>query len=122
VVVAAAALLAVVAPLGVGQLPASAAQSTVHSQAALTFVDTNGATVTCTVFNDSTHNTDNPSQPYVTVTSGESGMSGSCIDLVLVTITVTYKDKTGTVRTSTFSSFATARPGSRVPTLRSARR
>ena len=79
-VIAAVALFAAVAPFAAGQLPATAAQSTVHSQAALTFIDINGATVTCTIYNDSTHNTDNPNQPYVTVGSGESGSSNSCFD------------------------------------------
>ena len=106
-VLAAAALCVAVVPLAAGQLPASAAQTSVHSQAALTFVDINGATVTCTIFNDSTHNTDNPNQPYATVGGGESGASNSCFDLVLMTLTIRYKDKNGTVRTSSFSSFAT---------------
>ncbi len=70
-------------------------------------VSTSGATVTCTVFNSTTHNTDNPNQPYTAVTSGESGMSSDCFSSVLVTMTLKYKDKSGVQRTASFSTFGT---------------
>ncbi len=86
---------------------ADAASYRVDSQKALTFVKDGGGAVTCTVFNSTVHNTDNASQPYVGVGSGLSGADNACFDFVLLTITVTYNDKSGVRRSARFGAFAT---------------
>ena len=92
--------------LAVQASPAVATSSASSSQA-LTFVTDGGATVTCTVRNDTTYNTDNANQPFVTTASGESGQSSACFDFVLFDIAISYKDKSGVRRTASFSSFDT---------------
>jgi hypothetical protein len=102
----AAAALAMVAPVVAAQ-PASASSSTMVTSAALTFVDGNGTTVTCTVQDSAKHNTDNPNQPTTSVDSGESGDFNDCIDFVVLISTISYKDRGGVRRTVTSSGFAT---------------
>ena len=87
--------------------PAGAASNHVDAQASLTFVTTSGATVTCTVLNSTTHNTDNPNQPYTATGSGESGCASECFDFVLLSTTITYKDKSGALQTASYDAFAT---------------
>jgi hypothetical protein len=101
-------LMTAVAPFVMAQQPAAAATTTASSHAALTFVDTGGQTVTCTVSDDAVHNTDSPNQPYVVVSSGLSGGSSDCFESVLLTITTSYNDKSGVRRTTTSSAFATS--------------
>ena len=64
-------------------------------------------TVTCTVINDTTYNTDNANQPFVTTASRETGQSSACFDFVVFDIAISYKDKSGVRRTASFNSFDT---------------
>jgi hypothetical protein len=99
--------LAVVVPF-VAVQPASAASYNVDKFVSLTFVNTNGAPRTCTVEDDATHNNDNANQPYTLVVSGEGGDLNDCIDRVLLTVTVSYKDRDGVRRTVSSSGFSTS--------------
>jgi hypothetical protein len=94
-------------PLAVQGGPAGAASSQINSQQSLTFVTSGGGVATCTVFNSTTHNTDAANQPFVTTVSGLGGADGSCFDFVLLSIKITYKDKSGVRRSSTYDAFAT---------------
>jgi hypothetical protein len=88
--------------------PASAANYNVDNFKSLTFINTNGAGRTCTVEDDATHNNDNANQPYTLVASGEGGDLTDCINRVLLTVTISYKDRDGVPRTVTSSGFSTS--------------
>jgi hypothetical protein len=96
------------APVAAMQQPAAAAQNSVEGTASLTFVTDTGGVATCTVTDDATHNTDDPNQPYIIMTSGLSGGDSACFDFVSLTITVSYKDKGGVRRTAVSNGFATS--------------
>ena len=104
-------LMAVGLAVGVSLIaaqPASAANFNVDHFVSLTFINTNGAGRTCTVEDDATHNNDNANQPYTLVVSGEGGDLNDCIDRVLLTVTISYKDRDGVRRTVTSSGFSTS--------------
>jgi len=100
------------APLVAAAGRAEAARYEADSTHSITFVDISGQTATCTLTNFTTHNTDNADQPKVTVEIGLDGSGtgrGSCFADVYLTTKVSYKDKSGVLRTATFSAFG---PGS----------
>ena len=90
------------APLALHAAPAGAATFTANSEGALTFIDVFGSTVTCQIYNRTTHNTDNPNQVYTYIDAGWGGDSSSCFDYVAVRLEVSYKDKDG-IRRNTVS-------------------
>jgi hypothetical protein len=98
----------VLAPLLASESRAGAAQTGATGTSSLTYVDNNGVAVTCSVEDDAFHNNDNANQPFTSVASGESGDLSDCLNTVLLTVTVSYKDRGGVRRTVTSSSFSTS--------------
>jgi hypothetical protein len=100
-----AAAVGLVVPLVAAQ-PADAATHTVTKSAALTFVNFEGATITCGISVTASHNDDTPGQPYTQVSTGESGTTSDCFDYVDLTITLSYKDHEGVRRKVESIAFA----------------
>jgi len=96
---AATGLLAAVAPLFAGQSPAGATVYEGFKQTPLTFIDTSGSGVTCTLDNFSHHNTNDPDQPYIDVSLAIDGPA-ECQDLSFTEVDVSFKDKDGVKRTA----------------------
>ncbi len=84
--------------------PASAASTNATTQASVTFIDTSGVTITCTVTDYTKHNTDNAAQPTTNIQQGLAGSgpnADECLTNVQLTVTATYNDKSGVTRTTT---------------------
>lgn len=96
---AASGVLLAAVPVAMMQQPAAAAETTDFTFASVTFIPVGGGAATCRIDNNSTHNTDDPNQPYVEVQVVLEG-GGPCISNVGTTITISYKDKGGVRRTA----------------------
>lgn len=98
---AAAGLITTAASFAVGQPPAGASTAS----GALTFVAYSGATETCSINVDASHQT-NPAR--VSAGSGESGSFSDCFDVVDLHLQITYKDQRGQTQTVDSYAFATS--------------
>jgi hypothetical protein len=102
---AAAGLATAAAPLVLGQQPAGAAVTTANGGKTWVLVTSSGAFVECTATLSATHNTDDPNHPRLSFGTGFGGQSAACFDIE-TSITATYKDSEGVLRTVDFSLFA----------------
>ena len=100
---AAAGLLAAVAPVVVMSEPAGA-QSSASAEGSLTFVRYgDGAGVTCTAGFTAFHNTDDANHPYVQIYESFAFLTAferECYTDAYITLTVTYKDANGRTQTT----------------------
>ncbi len=103
IALAAVALMAAVAPLLASQQPAGAANNDDNQSRQISFVDYGGIGATCTVVNDSHHNTTAHTASAYAVLYGTSACHDPNIYLVL---TVTGKDETGVSHTATGTGYS----------------
>lgn len=82
-------------PFLAGQQPAGAAVSHDNRSASLMFLDTAGHSVTCTLTDNSTHNTDQPNNPFALA---EGSISGGSECSGFLTVVINFNDVQGTLR------------------------
>ena len=101
---AAAGLLAAVAPVVMSSESAGAAQTSVSADGSLTFARySDNAAVTCTAGFTAQHNTDDANHPFVQIYESfayPTVYERECYDDAYITLTVTYKDANGRTQTT----------------------
>ena len=101
---AAAGLLAAVAPVVMTSESAGAAQTSASADGSLTFARYgDSAAVTCTAGFTAQHNTDDANHPYVQIYESfayPTVYERECYDDAYITLTVTYKDANGRTQTT----------------------